>query len=667
MSSRRVYFPFSAIVGMDNAKLALLVIAVDPTISGVLLSGDKGTGKSTLVRALANVLPEIPVVKGCPFNCNPFNPLEMCDYHYELWSRGEKLEVEYRKMRVIDLPLNITPDRLVGSIDVERTLREGRVVFKPGLLAEANRNILYIDEVNLLEDYIADLLLDAAASGWNIVEREGISFRHPARFILVGSMNPEEGELRPQLLDRFGLYVDVSASSNTEERIEIVRRVEEFHRDPISFMRKYEESEREVREKVKRARELLPEVELDDDLLKLIVDTVIKLGIKTHRAEIVTAKTAKAIAALNGRRRVILDDVKKAMELALPHRMRLSPFEPPSRKLEEVMRQVFGEKPENPPPSPRENFRESSIKREPSKETSTASSSESSSRDSGGTGSMGGSDNVLGRSLPESTRQEHLPLSPPRSGESLAGGSFTCTSRTKTGVAIATQRGAIVDSIPPPRSGDIVDVDLYASIRQAILRSPRVPVVITQDDIRVRVRRPERPHLHILVLDASGSMYARTKLKLASSLVNSIIRRSYVEKTLVSLIVSRGREARVLLGPTRSYSKLLETVHNVEIGGSTPLSDGLCKAFHVAKRFLEKYRNGIVTVYVITDGKANVFLRGSMDDDLKFLQELYQRANVKLKLLLVKTRHGLDITSVRDKLRSWVSMLRGEVHTYYVD
>ncbi len=667
MSSRRVYFPFSAIVGMDNAKLALLVIAVDPTISGVLLSGDKGTGKSTLVRALANVLPEIPVVKGCPFNCNPFNPLEMCDYHYELWSRGEKLEVEYRKMRVIDLPLNITPDRLVGSIDVERTLREGRVVFKPGLLAEANRNILYIDEVNLLEDYIADLLLDAAASGWNIVEREGISFRHPARFILVGSMNPEEGELRPQLLDRFGLYVDVSASSNTEERIEIVRRVEEFHRDPISFMRKYEESEREVREKVKRARELLPEVELDDDLLKLIVDTVIKLGIKTHRAEIVTAKTAKAIAALNGRRRVTLDDVKKAMELALPHRMRLSPFEPPSRKLEEVMRQVFGEKPENPPPSPRENFRESSIKREPSKETGIASPSESSSRDSGGTGSMGGSDNVLGRSLPESTRQEHLPLSPPRSGESLAGGSFTCTSRTRTGVAIAAQRGAIVDSIPPPRSGDIVDVDLYASIRQAILRSPRVPVVITQDDIRVRVRRPERPHLHILVLDASGSMYARTKLKLASSLVNSIIRRSYVEKTLVSLIVSRGREARVLLGPTRSYSKLLETVHNVEIGGSTPLSDGLCKAFHVAKRFLEKYRNGIVTVYVITDGKANVFLRGSMDDDLKFLQELYQRANVKLKLLLVKTRHGLDITSVRDKLRSWVSMLRGEVHTYYVD
>ncbi len=667
MSSRRVYFPFSAIVGMDNAKLALLVIAVDPTISGVLLSGDKGTGKSTLVRALANVLPEIPVVKGCPFNCNPFNPLEMCDYHYELWSRGEKLEVEYRKMRVIDLPLNITPDRLVGSIDVERTLREGRVVFKPGLLAEANRNILYIDEVNLLEDYIADLLLDAAASGWNIVEREGISFRHPARFILVGSMNPEEGELRPQLLDRFGLYVDVSASSITEERMEIVRRVEEFHRDPISFMRKYEESEREVREKVKRARELLPEVELDDDLLKLIVDTVIKLGIKTHRAEIVTTKTAKAIAALNGRRRVTLDDVKKAMELALPHRMRLSPFEPPSRKLEEVMRQVFGEEPENPPPSPQENFRESSIKREPSKETGTASSSESLSRGSGGTGSMGGSDNVLGRSLPESTRQEHLPLSPPRSGESLAGGSFTCTSRTRTGVAIAAQRGAIVDSIPPPRSGDIVDVDLYASIRQAILRSPRVPVVITQDDIRVRVRRPERPHLHILVLDASGSMYARTKLKLASSLVNSIVRRSYVEKTLVSLIVSRGREARVLLGPTRSYSKLLETVHNVEIGGSTPLSDGLCKAFHVAKRFLEKYRNGIVTVYVITDGKANVFLRGSMDDDLKFLQELYQRANVKLKLLLVKTRHGLDITSVRDKLRSWVSMLRGEVYTYYVD
>ena len=215
----KLIFPFSAIVGQEKAKLALLCNAVNPAIGGVLLSGDKGTGKSTMVRALADVLPEIEVVKGCPFNCNPYNELEMCEICREKAKNGE-IEVEKRKMRVVDLPLSVTVDRLVGTIDIEKALKEGIKALQPGILAEANRNILYIDEVNLLDDYIADILLDSSAMGWNVIEREGISLAHPSRFILVGSMNPEEGELRPQILDRFGLFVRIEAIKDVDERIE---------------------------------------------------------------------------------------------------------------------------------------------------------------------------------------------------------------------------------------------------------------------------------------------------------------------------------------------------------------------------------------------------------------------------------------------------------------
>lgn len=321
-------FPFTAIVGQEKAKLALLIATVNPGVSGVLLSGDKGTGKSTLVRALADLLPENEVVEGCPFNCNPRNPLEMCDVCYGRYLNGG-IKVVKKKMKVVNLPLSITVDRLVGTLDIKRAIKEGIRALQPGLLAEANRNILYIDEVNLLEDYIADILLDAAAMGWNIVEREGISVKHPARFILVGSMNPEEGELRPQILDRFGLYVKVEAPKDPNIRKEVVKRVEDFYKDPISFIEKYRPQQEELRRRIILAKEILHEVEMPEDLLDLLVNTIIEMGIKTHRAEIITVRAAKAIAALDGRKKVSLEDLKKAMELTLPHRVKQKPFEQP--------------------------------------------------------------------------------------------------------------------------------------------------------------------------------------------------------------------------------------------------------------------------------------------------------------------------------------------------
>ncbi|MHA1470606.1 MAG: ATP-binding protein, partial [Candidatus Asgardarchaeia archaeon] len=340
---KRYVFPFSAIVGQENMKLALLLNAINPRIGGVLIRGQKGTGKSTAVRALADLLPEIDVVEGCPFNCNPHNPREMCDSCFSKFEHGEKLKVKRRKVKIVLLPLNATVDRVVGALDISKALKEGIKALEPGLLAEAHRGILYIDEVNLLDDYIADILLDVAVSGINVVEREGVSVSHPSNFILIGTMNPEEGELRPQLLDRFGLQVTVEELKDPKDRIEIIKRVEAFENDPEEFLEQFKEKQKLLRNKIIRARELLPKVEISDDLLLLIVSLCLKIGASSHRAEITLTRTAKTLAAFDGRTYVTEEDIKRAAILALPHRIRKMPFEVPQldyEALEKTMHEV---------------------------------------------------------------------------------------------------------------------------------------------------------------------------------------------------------------------------------------------------------------------------------------------------------------------------------------
>jgi len=332
--SRKMIYPFGAIVGQEKAKTALLCCAVDPSIGGVLLTGDKGAGKSTLVRSLSHVLPNFEAVLECPFNCNPENPLEMCDNCYENINAVIDFKKVEKTMKVVDLPLSVTVDRLIGTIDIKKALNEGKRVLQPGILANANRNILYIDEVNLLDDYVIDILLDSAAMGWNTIEREGISFKHPSRFVLIGSMNPEEGELRPQLLDRFGLYVEIESLFEADDRLEVLKRVEEFQKDPISFYENYVTVEEHLTDSIKNAKKILKEVTVPEELLKLLIDSIIHLGIRTHRAEITTIKTAKTIAALDGRIEVSLEDLKTAMDLALIHRLSNPSGNPPSQSME---------------------------------------------------------------------------------------------------------------------------------------------------------------------------------------------------------------------------------------------------------------------------------------------------------------------------------------------
>jgi len=607
----KIYFPFSAIVGMENAKLALMVNAVNPLIGGVVLAGDKGTGKSTLVRAFAQVLPEQPVAKGCSFNCNPFNPLEMCDYHYGLWSNGDKIEYELRKIRVVDLPLNATPDRVAGSIDIEQTIKTGKVVFKPGLLAEANRNILYIDEVNLLEDYIADLILDAAASGWNVVEREGISFKHPARFVLVGSMNPEEGMLRPQILDRFGLYIPVEASMSPEERAEIVERVEEFARDPVAFYKKWEPVEKQVEERIARAREIISSVAMDRDLLKLITTTVVKLGIKTHRAEIVTTRTAKAIAALDGRTRVNLNDVLKAMELALRHRLKSKPFEEPQKRFEEVVKELTGEKPEQ-----REELSKGSDK--------------GGAQGSGVPGVMGS-----GRSDRVETLLKNLSETPvslakePYNDANMQSNTFSRSSREFKTTAIASFKGVAIDAIPPAKQM-LVDVDLPASLRASIALSPMLPIAIRSSCIRVRVRKERIPTLHTILLDVSGSMLVGKRISVAKHILKTFMEEAYVKRTFVSLIAFRGVDVIAVVEPTRNLEIVFKSLEEIPVGGSTPFTAALLKALNYFKIFKRVFKEPKMALHIISDGGANVFLTKSPRKEFLELAEEYRRLGVEV-------------------------------------
>ncbi len=326
MHSKLINFPFSAIVGQDQMHLGLILNAINPRIGGMLIRGEKGTAKSTAVRALANLLPEIKVVTDCNFNCNPLLPERYCP-DCQTRSVEGNLSHETRRRKVIELPINATEDRVVGTLDLERALKKGEKRFEPGLLARANREILYVDEVNLLDDHIVDILLDSAAMGINIVEREGVSYSHPSEFILVGTMNPEEGELRPQLIDRFGLCVAITGISDLDKRIDVIKRRSEFEADPEAFHKKWASDEKRLSDAVYEAQKLLDKVEIADEDLKKISRIAVKTGVDGHRADLVMVKAAKTIAAFHGQTSVTDDNILSAAELSLYHRVRRKPFE----------------------------------------------------------------------------------------------------------------------------------------------------------------------------------------------------------------------------------------------------------------------------------------------------------------------------------------------------
>ncbi|MEU3652414.1 putative cobaltochelatase [Streptomyces sp. NPDC032161] len=592
-------YPFTALVGQDDLRLGLLLNAVSPAVGGVLVRGEKGTAKSTAVRALAALMPEVDVVPGCRFSCDPAAPDPACpDGPHETGSGAA------RAARTVELPVGASEDRLVGALDIERALSEGVKAFEPGLLADAHRGILYVDEVNLLHDHLVDLLLDAAAMGASYVEREGVSVRHAARFLLVGTMNPEEGELRPQLLDRFGLTVEVAASRDTDQRVEVVRRRLAYDADPTAFAAKWADEEAALRARIAAARALLPGVRLGDGALRQIAATCAAFEVDGMRADIVMARTATALAAWAGRTDVLAEDVRQAALLALPHRRRRNPFDAPGLdedKLDEALEQHGGEDDDPDPDGPDGGGRPPrgdgpDTPPRPDAEagdTPAPAVPEQGGEQEQGRSSGGGEQQPVRAAEPFRAKT----LSVPGLGEGAAG--RRSRARTEHGRTTGARRP----------HGALTKLHLSATVRAAAphqrARGRSGPgLVVRRDDLRQATREGREGNLVLFVVDASGSMAARQRMGAVKGAVLSLLLDAYQRRDKVGLVTFRGRDAEVALPPTSSVDAAAARLEALPTGGRTPVAAGLLKAHEVLRveRMRDPSRRPLLVV--VTDGRA---------------------------------------------------------------
>jgi magnesium chelatase subunit D len=608
---KRRIMPFMSLVGQEDMKCALILNAINPRIGGVLIRGEKGTAKSTAVRSLADLLEDIAVVEGCTFNCSPQEEGKMCDLCLERRSNGQ-IRVAKRRMPVVDLPLGATEDRVVGSLDVERAIKEGIKALEPGILAAANRGILYIDEVNLLDDHVADVLLDSAAMGVNVVEREGVSVAHPARFILVGTMNPEEGELRPQLLDRFGLQVSVEVIEDVEQRMEIARRAERFEAYPETMAKEFEAEQERLRGQISRAKTLLASVRMDEQHLRTIAATCIDLGIKTHRAEIVVSRTAKTIAAFEGRSEVSGEDVKKAMRLALAHRMRSRPFEPPALNQELLEKSIA----QHSPPENEGKRKEEQEEQEKPMEAPSGREAE------GGAASSEHEEEVFAIGDPIDPRKVSMLRRRDRQQRRKTRGRRLHTLSLR-------RSGRYLRSRLPRKGYDIaIDATIRAAAPYQRLRKGPNAIKVQSQDIREKERVGKTSSIVMFVVDASGSMGAVRRMESAKGAVMSLLTDSYQKRDKIGMVAFRGKEAELVLPPSSSADLAARRLRDMPTGGKTPLSAGLSKALHLLKSEMRKDDEARPMMVLISDGRANVALEGDVKEELKEISERTKDAGI---------------------------------------
>jgi magnesium chelatase subunit D len=582
-------YPFAALVGQEPLKTALLLNVVHPGIGGVLVRGEKGTAKSTAARALAALLLPVRVVPGCPFRCAPDSPWPDCPHCGPL---AERPAAE-TPAPFVELPLGATEDRVLGALDFERALREGRRSFQPGLLAAAHRGVLYIDEVNLLPDHLVDVLLDAAAAGVNTVQREGIAVTHPAHFLLVGTMNPEEGDLRPQLLDRFGLMVNVAGPREPEVRAEVVRRRLAFEADPAAFTARWAGAQEALRQRIAAARDRLPQVVLEEGLLLLITRLCCELEVDGLRADIVLHKASRALAALDGRASVRPDDVRAAAELVLPHRQRRRPFERPEldrQRLNNLLAQMGqpqGEGQDHPGPQ--------------------------------GPGD-GPAPPGEGNSPPGDSRETEAapqvfapaPLPDVRRIEVVPPGSTT-QARGRRNPTPTRGHGHYVRAVPDEAPADpALDATIRAAARHGLQADGRLTV--ERSDLHRKERAGRTGTLILFVVDASGSMAARRRMEAVKGAVLGLLGDAYEQRDQVGVIAFRGTQADVLLGPTAGVELAEQALRVLPTGGRTPLAHALVLARDTVRRLRRSSPDLPVLLVVLGDGKANVPLPDSPGD-----------------------------------------------------
>ncbi len=602
-------FPFTAIVGQGKMKRALILNAISPQIGGVLIRGERGTAKSTAARALAALLPEIEVVEGCPFNCDPDSPDTLCDNCRIRLADEKVLPRVKRRTQFVDLPVSATEDRVVGTLDIEQAIKKGERHFEPGVLAAANRGLLYVDEVNLLDDHVVDLLLDSAAMGVNVVEREGISFTHPARFILVGTMNPEEGELRPQLLDRFALCVEIKSILDPVQRVEILRRSVAYEQNPASFCKRWRSQEQALSRRIEQAQRLLPQVTHTEDDLFTIAELTAEFEVDGHRGDIVILKAALAHAAFEARQAISEVDILLATELALPHRFKNRPFQETESRFERLEQRLEMARTAVPVDAEAQSPPEAVKKNAPEVEPQ-------------GVVMPGVGVPLMGH------RADGMPLSYIRSADTpvetgpafrprrlatpldrmVRQGhgkrNFTRTNR---------KRGRYVSSCDA--EGEFADIAFDATFRQAApyqihRHHEGAALAIAASDLRRKVRIRRAANLVLFVVDVSWSMAAAERMKATKGAILSLLLDAYQKRDQVGLITFQKDSANLLLQPTSSVKLARKVLQDIPVGGKTPLSAGLLLAHQVFVRERRKNPEVMPLLILLTDGAGNVSMSG---------------------------------------------------------
>jgi len=590
VNSQDTIFPFSAIVGQERMKLALILNAINPAIGGVLIRGEKGTAKSTAARSLAALLPEIEVVTGCTYSCEPQAPFTGCDF-----CASEQRRTVERQVRLVELPVSATEEAVVGTLDIEAAIREGNRRFEPGLLASAHRGILYIDEVNLLNDHVVDVLLDSAAMGRNFVEREGISFSHPAQFLLIGTMNPEEGDLRPQFIDRFGLAVEIDHIRDADRRADVVRRRIAYESDPTAFCDGWTDSESSERRRIAAAMELLPSVTVEDGILTFIARLCAEHEVDGLRADIVIYKAAQTLAAYEGRAEVTSDDVLRVAEMALMHRMRRQPFDDPdmnTERLHEMAQDILSNPPQNPhqpdwgdatPPEvpPNDEQRQDGADED--------------------VFSIGESFQVKALNLDALDRQERA------------------SHGRRTVSRVRDHRGRYVEATLP--DGKVTDLAVDATVRAAspfqVRRSAftdgSLALNVEPWDLRQKVRESRVGNLVVFLVDSSGSMGAQQRMVAAKGAVISLLMDAYQRRDRVAMIAFRGTQSEVVLPPTGSSKLAQQRLDNLPTGGRTPLAQALADAHKLIRQQCQRSPDTPPLLTIVSDCRANVGVSGGND------------------------------------------------------